>query len=47
MTYLVVHTGSRNLSKQVVQIYQTLAVKCQSDWAELMEKLNRMIAEYK
>ena len=47
MTYLVVHTGSRNLGKQVAQIYQKLAVKCQSGWAELMEAQNRMIAEYK
>ena len=46
-TYLVVHTGSRNLGKQVAQIYQKLAVKCQSGWAELMEEQNRMIAEYK
>ena len=42
-----VHTGSRNLGKQVAQIYQKLAVKCQSGWAELMEEQNRMIAEYK
>ena len=47
MTYLVVHTGSRNLGKQVAHIYQKLAVKCQSGWAELMEEQNRMIAEYK
>lgn len=47
MTYLVVHTGSRNLGKQVAQIYQKLAVKCQSGWAELMEEQNRMIAKYK
>lgn len=47
MTYLVVHTGSRNFGKQVAQIYQKLAVKCQSGWAELMEEQNRMIAEYK
>ena len=47
MTYLVVHTGSRNLGKQVAQIYQKLAVKCQSGWAELMEEQNRLIAEYK
>ena len=46
MTYLVVHTGSRNLGKQVAQIYQKLAVKCQSGWAELMEGQNRMIAAY-
>lgn len=28
--YLVVHTGSRNLGKQVAEIYQKLAIKCQS-----------------
>lgn len=47
MTYLVVHTGSRNLGTQVTQIYQKLAVKCQSGWDKLMEVQNRMIAEYK
>ena len=47
MAYLVVHTGSRNLGNQVAQIYQKLAVKCQSGWAELMEEQNRMIEEYK
>lgn len=47
MTYLVVHTGSRNLGKQVAQIYQKLAIKCQSGWAELMEVQERMITEYK
>ena len=45
--YLVVHTGSRNLGKQVAQIYQKLAVKCQSGWGELIEEQNRLIAEYK
>ena len=45
--YLVVHTGSRNLGKQVADIYQKLAVKCQSGWADLMEEQNRLIAEYK
>lgn len=47
MYYLVVHTGSRNLGKQVAQIYQKLAVKYQSGWAELMQEQERMIAEYK
>ena len=47
VTYLVVHTGSRNLGKQVAQTYQKLAVKCQSGWAGLMEEQDRMIAEYK
>ena len=45
--YLVVHTGSRNLGKQVADIYQKLAVKCQSGWAEMMEEQNRLIQEYK
>ncbi|MBQ7773173.1 MAG: RtcB family protein [Bacteroidales bacterium] len=45
--YLVVHTGSRNLGKQVAGIYQKLAVKCQSGWAEMMEEQKRLIAEYK
>lgn len=47
MHYLVVHTGSRNLGKQVAQIYQKLAVKCQSGWAELWAEQNRIIKEYK
>lgn len=45
--YLTVHTGSRNLGKQVADIYQKLAVKCQSGWDKLMEKQTQMIAEYK
>lgn len=45
--YLVVHTGSRNLGKQVADIYQKLAIKCQSEWDKLMEEKNRIIAEYK
>lgn len=45
--YLMVHTGSRNLGKQVADIYQKIAVKNQSGWAELMEEQQRIIAEYK
>lgn len=45
--YLVVHTGSRNLGKQVAEIYQKLAIKCQSGWAEMLEEQNRLIDEYK
>ena len=45
--YLVIHTGSRNLGKQVADIYQKLAIKCQLGWAELMEVKEQMIAEYK
>ncbi len=46
-TYLVVHTGSRNLGKQVADYYQKLAVKNQSGWDKLMEQQERMIEEYK
>ena len=45
--YLVIHTGSRNLGKQVAQIYQKMAVKCQSGWAEIMEQQEKLIEEYK
>lgn len=45
--YLVVHTGSRNLGKQVAEYYQKLAVKCMSGWDELLEVQQQMIAEYK
>ncbi len=46
-TYLVVHTGSRNLGKQVADIYQSLAVKHLSGWDDIMERQKRMIEEYK
>lgn len=45
--YLVVHTGSRKLGKQVADFYQKLAIKCQSGWDKLIEEKNRIIAEYK
>ena len=45
--YIVVHTGSRNLGKQVAEIYQKLAVKNMSGWDKLMEQQKRMIEEYK
>lgn len=40
LNYLVVHTGSRNVGKQVADIYQKLAVKCQSGWNKLMGEKN-------
>lgn len=46
-TYLVIHTGSRNLGKQVAEIYQKQAVKHLSGWDEIMEEQTRIIAEYK
>lgn len=45
--YLVVHTGSRDLGRQVAQIDQKTAVKNQSGWDELMAEQKRMIEEYK
>lgn len=41
--YLVAHTGSRNLGRQVAGIYQKLAVKRQSGRAELTEEIMRDI----
>lgn len=46
--YLVIHTGSRNLGKQVAEIYQAKAVKhltAGSD--EFEESIKRTISEYK
>lgn len=46
--YLVIHTGSRNLGKQVAEIYQTKAVKHLTAGAdELDDNVKRTIAEYK
>lgn len=46
--YLVIHTGSRNLGKQVAEIYQTKAVKHLTDGAdEFEETIKRTIEEYK
>lgn len=46
--YLVIHTGSRNLGKQVAEIYQAKAVKHLTAGAdELEETIKRTIEEYK
>ena len=46
--YLVIHTGSRNLGKQVADIYQAKAVRHLTDGAEEFEEtIKRTIAEYK
>ena len=46
--YLVIHTGSRNLGKQVADIYQTKAIKHLTDGAdEFEETIKRIIEEYK
>ena len=46
--YLVIHTGSRNLGKQVAEIYQAKAVKHLTDGADAFEEsIRRTIEEYK
>lgn len=46
--YLVIHTGSRNLGKQVAEIYQARAVKHLTAGAdEFEETIKRTIEEYK
>jgi len=45
--YLVIHSGSRNLGKQVAEIYQQLAIDTMSGKVNYREKLNELIAEYK
>jgi len=45
--YLVIHTGSRNLGKQVAEIYQELAVELNAGKAPYVEQRERLIAEYK
>ncbi|MDE6177429.1 MAG: RtcB family protein, partial [Paramuribaculum sp.] len=47
-TYLVIHTGSRNLGKQVADLYQSKAVKHLTDGADDFEDtIRRIIEEYK
>ena len=46
--YLVIHTGSRNLGKQVAEIYQSKAIKHMTAGAdEFEEMIKRTIEEYK
>lgn len=46
--YLVIHTGSRNLGKQVAEYYQELANQlCNYNIAEYKEKQRELIATYK
>ena len=46
-TYLVIHTGSRNLGKQVAEYYQNLAVELHQGKEEYFEKKDALIQEYK
>ena len=45
--YLVIHTGSRNLGKQVAEIYQNKAIEYCSYKKEMQEEKNKIIKEYK
>ena len=45
--YLVIHTGSRNLGKQVAEIYQHLAIDTLADKVNRKEQINILIAKYK
>ena len=45
--YLIIHTGSRNLGKQVADYYQNLAYELMSGKDELYEKQAALIEEYK
>lgn len=45
--YLVIHTGSRQLGKQVAEYYQKVARGLHTGWGELWEQEERIKREYK
>ena len=45
--YLIIHTGSRNLGKQVADYYQQLAIDLCSGKGELFKRREELIASYK
>ena len=45
--YLIIHSGSRNLGKQVAELYQTLAVDLDKGIGEYLEAREELIKEYK
>lgn len=45
--YLVIHSGSRNLGKQVAEFYQQLAIDLNHGKEEYYQKRDALIAEYK
>lgn len=45
--YLIIHTGSRNLGKQVAEIYQQMAIDDMKGANKLAEERKALIAEYK
>jgi tRNA-splicing ligase RtcB len=45
--YLIIHSGSRNLGKQVAIYYQNLAIDLMRGKDEILEKQKKLIEEYK
>lgn len=45
--YLIIHSGSRNLGKQVAKYYQNLAIEIMSGKDKLYEMQEKLIADYK
>ena len=45
--YLVIHSGSRNLGKQVAEYYQNMAIALNSGMYDFAEREAELIAEYK
>ena len=45
--YLVIHSGSRNLGKQVAEIYQRRAINLHKGWDEYDQRRQEIIKEYK
>ena len=45
--YLIIHSGSRNLGKQVAEYYQNLAVEIMQGKGEVLEKQAKLIVDYK
>ena len=45
--YLVIHSGSRNLGKQVAELYQRLAINPNSGFGDYLEKKEEIIRTYK
>ncbi len=45
--FLVIHSGSRNLGKQVAEYYQSLAIRLNEGWEDTPKKRAELIASYK
>ena len=45
--YLVIHSGSRNLGKQVAELYQRLAINLNRGYGDYLEKRDEIISTYK